>query len=488
MEPLVRLVQRHAARQPEKAAVVTSSTTLSYAELWSRTASSAAWLSARGVREGSRVLLASEPADPSFVAGYLAIHSLGAAAAPLDARAPAAVRKAIEERLRPALVVAGETLAEMRGASAALPDRPADLSRAPDEQDVADILFTTGSSGRPKGVVLTHRNIGAATANIIAFIGNGPDDRELVTLPLSHSFGLGRLRANLTTGGTAILPPGLTFPTVALDLLSTHRATGLACVPTGAELLLKWGKERLADAGTTLRYLEIGSAPMRLATKRALMELLPDTRICMHYGLTEASRSAFMEFHADAAHLESIGRPSPNVALRICSDGGEVLPPNRVGRLQVRAETVMREYWQDPEGTRRAITDGGWLDTGDLGHVDDTGYFYLDARQEDVINVGGKKVYPATVEAPAAEFPGVIECACVAIADPRGLTGDVPVLYIVEGASGAVDREALLSHIASRVERHAVPAEVRVVESLPRTSSGKLLRAALREQAPQTME
>jgi long-chain acyl-CoA synthetase len=232
--------------------------------------------------------------------------------------------------------------------------------------------------------------------------------------------------------------------------------------------------------------MEIGSAPMRLATKKALMELLPRTRICMHYGLTEASRSAFIEFHADARHLESIGKPSPNVALRIRSDTGEALPPHCVGRLQVRSEAVMKEYWQDPEGTRRAKADDAWLDTGDLGHFDDAGYFYLDARQEDVINVGGKKVYPATVEVPAAQFPGVIECVCVALADPRGLTGDLPVLYIVEDASTSVDREALISHIASHVERHAVPAEVRVVESLPKTGSGKVLRSTLREQASRT--
>jgi long-chain acyl-CoA synthetase len=421
--------------------------------------------------------------------GYLGIHLAGGIAAPIDGRAPTALRREVEDRLAPVLVIAEQKLAEFRSFAQRPvegPDHPP--QEAPSEGDVADILFTTGSTGRPKGVVLTHRNIVSATANIVAFIGSGPEDREVVTLPLSHSFGLGRLRCTLTTGATLILAPGLTFPAVTFDLLSRYRATGPACVPTGVALLLKWGRSRLAEAGETLRYVEIGSAPMPLSTKRELMELLPGTRICMHYGLTEASRSTFLEFHADAAHLESIGKPSPNVAIRIRSDAGEACPTGRTGRLQVRSETVMKEYWRDPEGTRRVCLEDGWLDTGDLGHVDEAGYVHLDARSEDVINVGGKKVYPATVEGAAAEFPGVLESACIGVPDPRGLTGDTPVLYVVESAPGSLDPHALLAHLAARLESHAVPSALRLASSLPKTSSGKLLRSALREAAPQTKE
>jgi long-chain acyl-CoA synthetase len=341
-------------------------------------------------------------------------------------------------------------------------------------------MFTSGSTGSPKGVMLSHGNILAAATNINAFIGNGADDREVLTLPLSHSFGLGRLRCNLLAGGTTILVPGLTYPALTLQALAGHAATGLAFVPAGAALMLRLG-EKFAAAASHLRYVEIGSAQMEIQLKRELMRVLPRTRLCMHYGLTEASRSAFIEFHADQDHLASVGKPTPNVEIRIVDAVGRDVPAGSTGLIQVRGGTTMAGYWQDPARTRSTLVGDGWLRTGDLGCFDAQGYLYFKGRDDDLINVGGRKVYPLTVENAANGIDGVDECACVAGVDPEGLLGEVPVLYVVPRPESDLTESMLLGRLRAVLAPYAMPRRIHLVETLPKTDSGKIRRAALRQ-------
>jgi long-chain acyl-CoA synthetase len=201
----------------------------------------------------------------------------------------------------------------------------------------------------------------------------------------------------------------------------------------------------------------------------------------MHYGLTEASRSAFIEFHTDAAYLDSIGRPSPNVEMRVVSDNGRLAETGDVGRVQVKGATVMRGYWRDEPLTARALRPDGWLETNDYGHEDAEGYYYLDGRREDVVNVAGKKVYPATVEQAACRHSSVKECACIAIPDPRGITGESPALFVVAAPEHVFDAAVLTDFLAKELEAHAVPQVITLVDSIPKTPTGKIIRARLRE-------
>jgi len=485
MELITQSLRRHAANQASKPAVISGNSTFTYGQLWAYALATASWLASRGVKPRDRVVILVAPNDPWFAVAYFGAHLAGAAAIPLDLKGAETTTLAVQEQVAPAFLLAGAVLDELKthladGANtqdlAALEQRLPVVS--PDE--TADILFTSGSTGQPKGVVLTHANIAAAAHNITTFIGNTGDDREVVTVPLNHSFGLGRLRCNILAGGTLIIVPGLTFPSLVFKALAAHQATGLACVPTGVAVLIKVGGERLGEFAATIRYMELGSARMEEAAKRAIMSLLPSTRICMHYGLTEASRSAFMEFHADESRLESVGRATPNVSISIADETGKPLGSGESGRIRIKAATVMKEYWRDPQRTAQVFDREGWFDTGDLGYLDAAGYLFLQGRVDDVINVGGKKVYPVTVEEAAMLYSGVVEAACVGKSDPDGLLGEVPVLYVVQQAGAGVDSAALLQFLAGRVELYAVPRFVRFVDAIPRTGSGKPQRVLLK--------
>jgi long-chain acyl-CoA synthetase len=244
-------------------------------------------------------------------------------------------------------------------------------------------------------------------------------------------------------------------------------------VPAGFDLILRMTRDRLGDAREHLRYIEIGSASMPVETKRKLMELLPQTRICHHYGLTEASRAAFVEYHADRDHLASIGQPGPNVSMAVRDDAGHDLGDGRVGEIVVRGGMVMREYWKQPELTRETLR-GGWLHTGDLGYRDADGYYYLTGRQSDVVNVGGRKVSPEEVEQALNNHPAVVESACVGTADPQGVLGECLKACVV--LRDEVRDEQLIEWLRQRVEEHKIPRIWQRVEKIAKTPSGKIQR------------
>jgi long-chain acyl-CoA synthetase len=477
-------VRAHAERQPDQPALISGKHALSYAQLWRGSMAVRHWLTQnRGIGPGDRVVMSAGSQGAWFAATYLGTHLAGATAVPLDDRLGETTRRAILDAVAPALNLSGEHQGELTSLLTAATSGPVVVDQqqvALQSSDTADIMFTSGSTGNPKGVVLSHGNIMAAATNINAFIGNNASDREVLTLPLSHSFGLGRLRCNLLAGGTTILVPGLTFPALTLKALADYQATGLAFVPAGAALMLRFG-DKFAAAACHVRYVEIGSAQMDLHVKRELMRVLPRTRICMHYGLTEASRSAFIEFHADREHLASVGKPTPNVEIRIVDGGGRALPAGSAGDIQVRGGTVMKEYWKNPELTHAVRDADGWLRTSDLGYFDECGYLHYKGRSDDLINVGGRKVYPLAVENCAVEIAGVEECACVAAADPEGMLGEVPVLYVVPAAGSTLTESSLLSRLRTLMAPYAVPRSIHFVEKLPKTDSGKIRRAALRK-------
>ena len=480
---ITEALRQHAQETPTQPAIIAGAESFTYAELWAHTQSAADWFAQHGVRPADRVVIPVVHGDAWFVVAYFGVHLAGATAVPLDTKAAQETAVSVQRQVAPAFVLDAAMFDDLKAFVQEAADDPGPHMLPPvSANDIADILFTSGSTGEPKGVVLTHGNIIAATDNIIAFIGNDASDREVVTVPLNHSFGLGRLRCNVVAGGTLILVPGLSFPSLVFNAIATHSATGLACVPSGLAVLMRAAGEQFSELTRGLRYMELGSERMEPVAKRELMRLLPQARICMHYGLTEASRSTFTEFHADAERLDSVGRPAANVSLKVCDVAGTELATLETGRICLQAPTVMKAYWRDPDRTREAFDEQGWFDTGDLGFLDEAGYLFLQGRSDDVINVGGKKIHPSAIEDAAVQYSGVAEAACVAGADPEGLVAEVPVLYIVQTEGAQVDAAGLLQFLATSLEPYAVPRTVRVIDALPRTDSGKLRRSVLKAQ------
>ncbi len=441
-------IERNAQRMPEKVALICKDTRVSYGELWERCCEEAKRLQDdASFYKGRRVILAAA-GNAEFVYQYFGTHLAGGISVPIDPDTKAARREYI------ASVVGVEPTA----LDATHLD-PADLD------GIADIMFTTGTTGAPKGVVLTHENIAASARNINAYIGNDADDVELLALPVSHSFGLGRLRCVLSKGGTIVLLG--TFANVKrfFAALDEYHVTGFGMVPASWAYLKMMSRDKIRNYAEQLKYIEIGSSFMSIEDKKMLMEWLPNTRMCMHYGLTEASRSAFIEFHEYAENLSSIGKAAPNVDIRIID-----------GEICVKGEHVTKSYWN--ESPERIAQDfhRDYFRTGDSGWMDEEGHIYIKGRIKEMINVGGEKVSPMEVEDVLNAIPQIKESACCAM--PDKVMGEVVEAFIVE-ASPITDAE-IMEIIKPQLENYKWPKRIQRIAEIPKTASGKIQRIQLK--------
>ncbi|HEX6259038.1 MAG TPA: class I adenylate-forming enzyme family protein [Woeseiaceae bacterium] len=487
LQPVFRQFQRLAEITPDARAIQSGTVAISYAELASRIAAMAATLATRmGVGPGDRVVMMAE-SNADFVCAYFATHSIGAICVPLDPHVAAPRLRDIVERVSPRLVISEkplpsqatvifDELAAHYNADATANPVPIDIGQT------ADILFTTGTTGRPKGVILSHRALATACAHINEFIGMRQDAVEVLPLPLSHSFGLGRVRCVLAAGAALVLVPGFVNASRIFEALANYGATGFASVPTGIAILLGDQGKALHRFSQQLQYIEIGSSAMPLEHKRLLMSLLPNTKICMHYGLTEASRSAYLSFHDDEGRLDSIGLPSPRVEMRVVDEAGRVAQDGVDGHIEVRGGHLFTGYWQDPDLTAETLHDG-WLRTGDLGRRDGDGYYYLQARFSDIINVGGRKVSPQEIEEILATHPAIAESACVGIPDPQGISGEMVSAFLVAkpACQNLPGFPELAKLLRQKLEPYKIPRKFTWIEEIPKSSSGKILRRQLKD-------
>jgi long-chain acyl-CoA synthetase len=360
------------------------------------------------------------------------------------------------------------------------PSQPSQPSPPPagDPDQPALIFYTTGTTGLRKGALLSHRALAAATRNINAFMQLAPGVTELVCMPLTHSFGLARMRCTFAARGTVVLARGLTRPQLVLDAIARHGVTSIGLVPMACRMLLDHYRAPLAAIAGQIRFLELGSDFLDRAYKEALLQLFPGARICMHYGLTEASRSCFLDLRAESPRLDTIGRPTPNVELALLDEAGAPVPPGEPGEICVRGDAVMLGYWRQPDLTAATLRDG-WLRTGDLARADDAGYLHLLGRRSDVFKVAGFSVAPREIEAILAAHPGVAEAAVALCPSARAPAGELTALLVPASPADPPRTVELRKRCRDELESYKVPSRYLIVPSLPRTPSGKLRRTEL---------
>lgn len=465
---------------PDKVALISGETEVTYSQLWNYCLRAAASLSKKyGIKKGDRVIL-SAAGNIEFVYVYFGVHIADGTCVPIDPDTNQTRFDYIEKTTKPICVLG--TLHNAIKETIPFVDVLGDTDKAtfvvPEKYQVADILFTTGTTGAPKGVALSYINLSAAANNINTFIQNTRDDVELLALPVSHSFGLGRLRCSLSKGATVVMLG--TFANVKKFFGEMRRCnvTMFAMVPASWGFIKKMSGKYIGKFADQLKFIEIGSSFMSIEEKRILIELLPNTRICMHYGSTEASRSAFMEFHTYKNNLYTAGHASPNCEIKIFSPGGKPLPLGKEGEVCVKGNHVTCSYWN--ESSERFASDfyDGYFRTGDCATMDADGNIYLKSRIKEIINVGGKKVVPMEIEDMLNAIPGVKESACVGIPDPNGILGEVVKAFIV--ADESLADEEIVRQLRAKLEFYKLPAVVERINAIPKTASGKIQRLRLK--------
>jgi long-chain acyl-CoA synthetase len=464
--PLTRVLEHASTAYPDRPALLLDYGAVSYAELWREAAACAAVLQARGVEPGDRVALLLPNGLP-FVAAYFGALRVGAIVVPLNVLLS---RPEIEDRLRQAdpRVILSET-----DYLAAQDCRPPQVVACSDD-DPAVLVFTSGTSGVPKGAILTHRSLHAAARNAGAALALRPDDVVLGAAPFSHVLGQATGILSTFLAGAAIAVVPRFQPEQTLRFMADTGVTVLIGVPTMCITLVD--AARRAETLPRVRVAHVGGAPVPLMVACEFERVFGGT-VREGYGLTELSGIATTYLPGDERRLGSVGKPLGDTELQIAALDGKPLQPNEIGEVQFRGPSVIPGYWQDDEATRAALSPDGWLSTGDLGYVDGDGYLYLVDRKKELIIRGGYNVYPREVEEVLYGHPDVIEAAVVGVPDDR--LGEEVAAAVVRRPGSRVTPYALQAYIKERVAAYKYPRHVVFVDTLPKGPTGKILKREL---------
>jgi len=477
MNSLVAKVYSNAKLFPDKIALSNSLESITYSELTKKVNAAHQLLIEHGVNEGDNVI-ACATKNFGFVYCYLAAHKMGATITPLDPETPLERLNYIKSCLGDSVVVwdssrqrdiSIKTLDELNSLASS-------FESALSMESPADIIFTSGTTGKPKGVILTHQNIIYAIKNINSTIKLLPDDIELIPMPLSHSFGLARLRCALYEGIEVVLHSGLSNIKQFFSTIENKKVTGLGMVAPGWSMVKLLSGDYIKKFSHQLRYIEFGSAPMALEDKKLLISLLPDTKIYMHYGMTEASRSTFIEFSNQQQYLHTVGQPSTFADIKIFGEDGAILSPGGEGEICVKGEFVAKRF------IGADVSDlffGEYYRSGDLGCFDSDGYIILSGRLKEIINVGGNKVNPIEIEEKLKDIPGVVESACISVKDPKGISGESICAVLVpqnNDVKDEIDLQFIHNYLKPLIHSYMIPGSLVWVDSLPKTNSGKIMR------------
>jgi amino acid adenylation domain-containing protein len=486
-----------ARRHPQKAALVCGARRVSYAELRDAVLRLAAALRRRGVARGDRVVLFLDN-SPEAVVGLFAALQVGAVfslvnpGTKLDKLAyilnNCTARAVLTEpRLLPLATEAAKSAPSVEVVlSSPFPDEDG-FEDAPQgiELDLAMIVYTSGSTGFPKGVMMTHQNVVAAATSITTYLESRADDVVLSVLPLAFDYGLYQALMCAKVGATLVLEKSFTYPAVLLERMKREAVTGLPLVPTLAAVLLQL-KDLAPGAFPSLRYLTNTAAALPPAHIARLQALFPSARLYSMYGLTECKRCTYLPPEQLAARPGSVGIAIPGTEAYVVDEGGRRAPPGVVGELVIRGPHVMKGYWGDPEATERALRPGPYpwekvLYTGDLFRCDEEGYLYFVARKDDIIKSRGEKVSPKEVESVLYELAGVREAAVIGVPDPI-LGMAIKAVVAADPGAGLTERE-VIRHCARRLEEFMVPKHVEFRSALPKSENGKISRSRVAEQA-----
>lgn len=485
------------AGQPQTIALVDGDTRLSYAALDIEVGRIAAGLAARGVAAGDRVALLLGNGAP-FVVMTFAVARLGAVSVPLSTREQMpGIRHALVNSGARLIVVEAE-LAEIVPPADEVPqllnrvslgeaagfeayealraDTPHTTPADVDEEAVASILYTSGTTGVPKGAMLTGLGIIHSATSFVHKMGLGPQDKTIVTVPMNHVTGLvACIHTAIRAAGTIIAMRAFKAPRF-LELAARERMTFSVMVPAMYNLCLH--QADLSDFELSAwRLGGFGGAPMPAATIERLAAALPGLGLMNVYGATEVSSPAtFMPTDQIAARRLSVGQPAPGAEIHIMDDAGREVPAGEAGELWIRGAMVVPGYWRNPEADAREFVAGFWK-SGDIGSIDSEGYVHVFDRKKDMINRGGHKIYTAQVESALSAVSGVLEAAVVA--KPCPILGE-RVHAVISVKPEGVTEAALRAHCAAQLSDYQCPESYTLItDPLPRNANGKILKRSL---------
>ncbi|MDG6224266.1 MAG: class I adenylate-forming enzyme family protein [Candidatus Thermoplasmatota archaeon] len=507
---LSEYLTKSAHRYRDKIAIKFGDQTYTYDELDRITDDLSSNMERIGIRGGDRVVVMTGN-KPETVISLFTASKMGAIFVPVNPQIKQEKLKTIIDKCDPKCIMADDLNRDMVNDSVKGSDRQiiiglgdglidkeitneyhifADLCKSPDnlremkspnERDVALIMFTSGSTGEPKGVTLSHANIDAASNSIIEYLNNDENDVILNAIPLSFDYGLYQAIMSIKSGGTLILEKSFTFFNQLLERIQKERVTGFPIVPSMAEILLRLGDITNYDL-SSLRYITNTAQALSPKTIEKLIQMFPGVSIYSMYGLTECKRVSFLDPSKIMEKPTSVGKAIPNTDVILLDDDRKPIhEPGKIGELAVKGPHIMIGYWNDTIETERTIikddiTGERILLTGDLFRFDEEGDLYFVGRKDQVIKIGGEKATPQEVEAVITSMDGISSCVVIPIADY--ILGNRFICFAQ--SLKEVKEDDILRFCSERLEKYMIPKRVYFIDHMPLTANGKIDRESIK--------
>jgi acyl-CoA synthetase (AMP-forming)/AMP-acid ligase II len=496
------LLSETASKYPKQPALICGDVETTYAELKEMTDLVSDHLRESGIRKGDRVVLLFDN-GPAYAALFFGVLNAGGVVVPLNpssveeniryvARHCSAKFMAVTERAASSVVkwwdgpplltdsVTPDGCLSLSGVFGMLRTGAHGTLHC-DRGDLAVVLYTSGTTGPPKGVMLSHRNLEANTRSILGYLPLRYSDRTLAVLPFYYSYGNSLLLTHVSVGGTLVVENGFAFVRKAIETMRRQRVTGFSGVPSHYAILIN-RSGFLDEEWPALRYMTCAGGGLPVSHTTRLRQALPGVSLHLMYGQTEAcARLSSLQPDMVDERPDSIGRGIQNVKLRVVNEAGEDVPEGEVGEIIARGPNIMLGYLGDPEATKNVLRED-WLYTGDLATIRE-GYLYIAGRSKEIIKCGGYRISPHQIENVILEHPSVQECAVVGMDDE--IQGEKIVGFVVcrEDPLCSNDMESIISFLRERLPHYMVPARIEQLRSLPKTDSGKIKRAELSQRS-----
>ncbi|HQU71926.1 MAG: AMP-binding protein [Calditrichaeota bacterium] len=471
----------------DRPAVIAGAEQINYPALYEQVHSLAGWLR-NSLGRDQKIILISDN-TPFFVTVYLAIMKSGNVCVPLnpaitdsslgniiaqcEATTAFVQEKSAERFAGQIATIYGE--GDLPGLKAAPLPVEADF----DDDQLAELIFTSGSTALPKGVMLSHRNLRANTESIIEYLQLAQEDRMLVVLPFYYCYGLSLLHTHFRVGGSLVLNNTFLMLNTVIRDLQEHRCSGFAGVPSHFQIMLRKSRKFRESQFPDLRYVTQAGGKLPTVFIREFREHFPDIAFYVMYGQTEATaRLSYLPPAALPEKIGSIGRGIPGVDLAVLNPDGNPVQPGEVGELAAAGDNIMLGYFHDPQLTAQTIRNGR-LYTGDIGTVDEQGYIYVLAREKEFLKVGGERVSPKEIEETIVALPEVVDCSIVGVEDE--VMGEAIKAYIVLNSGAELSERDIINYCMKHLSSAKVPKTVEFLDKIPVAATGKKVKANLAE-------
>jgi long-chain acyl-CoA synthetase len=473
---------RNSSRQPDAPAATFADREFTHAQLLSAINNTAQFLASQGVGPDCRVAIYSDD-DFDLCRAYAAIWSLGATAIPLNISYSDAALTAMEESIRPDIGLYSGSYSSARKRAFPLKELVCETNEdttftpaAQDDDAISVVLFTSGSSGLPKAIPLSNRQLANNALSTARRLGIDSSDRILITTPLYTTSSLVHLLTMLSVGASIVVERGFLFGSAIVAILEKYACSGFGGVPANFIRLAPATEQ--APPPARLRFLMNSGEHLPVPILKLLRSNWPAVQIYCAYGLTEvAGRLCILDPDKVDRKPGSVGQPLAGMTIRVLDENGRQLPPGATGEVSVSGLNLMSGYLND-ENANAVMTAAGFA-TGDFGWLDSDGDLFLAGRADDIIKVGGEKVSTLAIESAVCALSEVSECAAVAVEDPR--MGTVPWLYYVSPAQDDI-ANLVKAHLRDTLPSNHMPLRLVRIDALPRTTSGKVARKQLRQE------